>query len=138
MAQAMASQARATGSAWKLPPLTILPSGFPLRSSPPSSANKSGLSVTAFASRSSTPAAWRNWGLQAGARADLLLLNPLDTALRGLADSHLLDGVVFASPEPPPARTLVAGCWAIPDTTALAKRAAQALAELAQGGETAA
>jgi cytosine/adenosine deaminase-related metal-dependent hydrolase len=94
--------------------------------------------VTAFASRSSTPAAWRNWGLQAGARADLLLLNPLDTALRGLADSYLLDGVVFASPQQPPARTLVAGCWAIRDTTALAKRAAQALAELAQGGETAA
>jgi formimidoylglutamate deiminase len=79
-----------------------------------------------------------HWGLQAGARADLLLLNPLDPALRGLPDSHLLDGVVFASPQQPFARTLVAGRWATPDTTALAERAAQALAELTQGGETAA
>jgi hypothetical protein len=49
MAQAMASAASATGSAWKLPPEIIAPS----------SANTSGLSVTALASRSSTSAACR-------------------------------------------------------------------------------
>ena len=55
IAQAIASQASATGSAWKLPPEIIMPS----------SGKTSGLSVTAFASRTSTSAAWRSWSRQA-------------------------------------------------------------------------
>ncbi len=73
----------------------------------------------------------RLWGLQTGARADALLLNPHDAGLLGLPTSHLLDGVVFASPQQPFARTLVAGRWAQPNRPALAQRAALALAELA-------
>jgi len=51
------------------------------------------------------------WGLVVGARADMLLLNTEDPALRGLPASHLLDGVVFAAPDRPFARTMVAGRW---------------------------
>ena len=55
-----------------------------------------------------------SWGLQAGARADLLLLDPQDAALRDLPPDHLLDGVVFASPVRPFVRALVAGRWSSP------------------------
>ena len=51
------------------------------------------------------------WGLQPGARADLLLLNDSDAALAGLPPSHLLDGVVFAAPARPFDRVMVAGRW---------------------------
>jgi formimidoylglutamate deiminase len=51
------------------------------------------------------------WGLQAGARADLLVLEPRDPALRGLPADHLLDGVVFNAPAGPFARVMVAGRW---------------------------
>ena len=37
-------------------------------------------------------AGFARWGLQAGARADLLVLDPRDPALRGLPPDHLLDG----------------------------------------------
>ena len=82
-----------------------------------------------------------DWGLQPGARADLLLLDRHEPALLGLlglpglpdlSSSHLLDGLVFASPGRPFARALVAGRWCEPDTAALAERAARALAELAE------
>ena len=46
-------------------------------------------------------AGFARWGLQAGARADLLVLDPRDPALRGLPPDHLLDGVVFAAPARP-------------------------------------
>ncbi len=59
IATAIASAASATGSAWKLPPLTMLPSA------PSSPTKTSGLSVTALASRTSTSAAWRSWSRQA-------------------------------------------------------------------------
>jgi len=52
--------------------------------------------------------------------------------LPDLSSSHLLDGLVFASPGRPFARALVAGRWCEPDTAALAERAARALAELAE------
>ena len=55
-----------------------------------------------------------SWGLQAGARADLLLLDPQDAALRDLPPDHLLDGVVFASPVRPFVRAMVAGRWSSP------------------------
>lgn len=51
------------------------------------------------------------WGLQAGARADLLALGTAEPALAGLPAEHLLDGVVFAAPAQPFARVLVAGRW---------------------------
>jgi formimidoylglutamate deiminase len=51
------------------------------------------------------------WGLQAGARADLLLLNLQDPALCGLPSSHLLDGLVFGAPARPFAAAMVAGRW---------------------------
>ena len=55
------------------------------------------------------------WGLQAGARSDLLLLDPQDAALRDLPADHLLDGVVFAAPVRPFVRAMVGGRWAGPD-----------------------
>ena len=51
------------------------------------------------------------WGLVAGARADLLLLNDRDPALIGLPQSHLLDGVIFSAPAQPFTRAMVAGRW---------------------------
>ncbi len=52
------------------------------------------------------------WGLQPGARADLLVVDTQDDALRGLPDSHLLDGLVLAAPARPFAQVMVAGRWA--------------------------
>jgi formimidoylglutamate deiminase len=56
-------------------------------------------------------AGFARWGLEVGARADLLVLDPSDPALRGLPGDHLLDGVVFAAPARPFARVMVAGRW---------------------------
>lgn len=72
------------------------------------------------------------WGLQAGARADLLLLQPADPGLAGLPPSHLLDGLVFAAAERPVDRVMVAGRWVAPDRAALTARHAQALQQLWQ------
>jgi formimidoylglutamate deiminase len=38
------------------------------------------------------------WGLQAGARADLLVLDPRDDALLGIPVGQALDALVFSSP----------------------------------------
>jgi formimidoylglutamate deiminase len=70
------------------------------------------------------------WGLERGARADLLLLQPADPALAGLPVSHLLDGLVFAAAERPVARVMVAGRWVDPDRAALTRRHAQAMQAL--------
>jgi formimidoylglutamate deiminase len=51
------------------------------------------------------------WGLQAGARADLLLVDGQDPALAGLPASHRLDGLVFSAPGRDWARVMVAGRW---------------------------
>ena len=56
-------------------------------------------------------AGFDRWGLQPGARADLLVLDAQDAALRGLPPDHLLDGVVFTAPARPFARVMVAGRW---------------------------
>ena len=56
----------------------------------------------------------RRWGLAAGARADLLLVNERDPALVGLPASHLLDGLVFGAPAQPFARVMVAARWITP------------------------
>ena len=51
------------------------------------------------------------WGLMAGARADLIVVNDRDAALQGIPASHLLDGLVFAGASQPFVRTMVAGRW---------------------------
>ncbi|HLL17536.1 MAG TPA: formimidoylglutamate deiminase [Rubrivivax sp.] len=56
-------------------------------------------------------AGFKRWGLEVGARADLLEVNVDDPALCGLPPSHLLDGVVFAAAARPFARVMVAGRW---------------------------
>lgn len=71
------------------------------------------------------------WGFEAGARADLLVLDVRDDALIGLPASHRLDGLVFASPTRPFARVMVGGQWQAPDRQALAARHAQAMQSLA-------
>jgi formimidoylglutamate deiminase len=50
-------------------------------------------------------------GLQAGARADLAVLDDTDPALAGVDGDHLLDALVFSSPVQPFARVMVAGRW---------------------------
>jgi formimidoylglutamate deiminase len=56
-------------------------------------------------------AGFARWGLEAGARADLLVLDTQDDALRGLPASHHLDGLVFAAPARPFSAVMVAGRW---------------------------
>ena len=55
------------------------------------------------------------WGLRAGARADLLVVDPRDPALLGLPPSHLLDALVFSRPGRPWRDVMVAGRWVIRD-----------------------
>ncbi len=53
------------------------------------------------------------WGLQRGARADLLVIGTDDDGMRGVDAEHLLDALVFASPARPFAATMVAGRWIV-------------------------
>ncbi len=46
---------------------------------------------------SAAPAGLAAWGLQAGARADFLVLDSQASGLLGLPNGHLLDGLVFAA-----------------------------------------
>ncbi|HLO94159.1 MAG TPA: amidohydrolase family protein, partial [Burkholderiaceae bacterium] len=46
---------------------------------------------------SAAPAGLRQWGLETGARADFLVLDPAASGLLGLPSSATLDGLVFAS-----------------------------------------
>lgn len=46
---------------------------------------------------SAAPAGLRQWGLEVGARADFLELDPAASGLLGLPSSAMLDGLVFAS-----------------------------------------
>ena len=55
------------------------------------------------------------WGLEAGARADLLVLDTDEPALLGVPDTHLLDAVVFSSPASPWRDVMVAGRWVVRD-----------------------
>ena len=70
------------------------------------------------------------WGLEPGARADLLLLDPHEPALCGLPASHRLDGLVFAAPARPFARVMVAGRWRRTRRDDLAARFAGAMQAL--------
>ena len=53
------------------------------------------------------------WGLEAGARADLLVIDPDDASLLGLPQSRWLDALVFSSPGRPWRDVMVAGRWAL-------------------------
>jgi formimidoylglutamate deiminase len=54
-------------------------------------------------------------GLRVGARADLLVADPLDSALLGLPPERMLDALVFSSPVKPWRDVMVAGRWGILD-----------------------
>lgn len=68
-------------------------------------------------------AGFAHWGLQAGARADLLVLNTLDAGLAGLPTERLLDATVFAAAKRPFPRTLAAGRWVGEDAAQAAQAA---------------
>nr|HET7857776.1 hypothetical protein [Caldimonas sp.] len=55
----------------------------------------------------------RQWGLVAGARADALVVDVGDPALRGIAATKMLDALVFSSPTLPWRDVMVAGRWRI-------------------------
>ena len=57
-------------------------------------------------------AGFKRWGLTAGARADLLVLDPQDSALLGVPAERLLDALVFSGPGRPFRDVMVAGRWA--------------------------
>ena len=57
----------------------------------------------------------RRWGLAAGARADLLVVDPKDHALLGVPADRLLDALVFSSPGRPWRDVMVAGRWVVRD-----------------------
>jgi formimidoylglutamate deiminase len=83
-------------------------------------------------------AGFASWGLQAGARADLLVLDEQASGLSGLPASRRLDGLVFGTGAPPFAQVWVAGrrVLASDDTPASeARRHAfeQAMAGLLEG-----
>jgi formimidoylglutamate deiminase len=55
------------------------------------------------------------WGLAAGARADLLVVDVRDHALLGVPHGRLLDALVFSSPGRPWRDVMVAGRWVVQD-----------------------
>jgi formimidoylglutamate deiminase len=76
-----------------------------------------------------------SWGLVAGARADALVADLGDPALRGIAPDRMLDALVFSSPTLPWRDVLVAGRWRIRANrhraaTTIGDRFATALEEL--------
>jgi len=60
-------------------------------------------------------AGFARWGLQVGARADLLVVDGSDDAVLGVPDDRLLDALVFSSPSGPFRDVLVAGRWVVRD-----------------------
>jgi len=77
----------------------------------------------------------RSWGLVAGARADALVVDVADPALRGVAARKMLDALVFSSPTLPWKDVIVAGRWRIragrhKSAAAIARRYAKAIAAL--------
>jgi formimidoylglutamate deiminase len=60
-------------------------------------------------------AGFPRWGLQVGARADLLVVDRSDSSLLGVPSSLLLDALVFSSPGRPLRDVMVAGRWQIKD-----------------------
>jgi formimidoylglutamate deiminase len=75
------------------------------------------------------------WGLEVGARADLLVLDAADPARLGLPPERALDAIVFSAPGRMFADVMVAGRWVLrghrhPQAEAIAARAAEAIATL--------
>jgi formimidoylglutamate deiminase len=60
-------------------------------------------------------AGFARWGLQVGARADLLVMDMSESSLLGIPHSRLLDAMVFSSPGRPWRDVMVAGRWQIKD-----------------------
>lgn len=58
-------------------------------------------------------AGFTNWGLQPGARADLVVVDTDDASLLGLPNEHLLDALVFSSPGRPWRDVMVSGRWVV-------------------------
>jgi formimidoylglutamate deiminase len=58
-------------------------------------------------------AGFARWGLEKGARADLLVLAPTADALRGIPASHVLDAAIFTTSGTPVAQVMVAGQWRV-------------------------
>jgi formimidoylglutamate deiminase len=58
-------------------------------------------------------AAFDRWGLQVGARADLVVVDMADPALADRDTAALLDTLVFSSPTRPFARVMVQGRWRV-------------------------
>ncbi|HEX9708321.1 MAG TPA: formimidoylglutamate deiminase [Steroidobacteraceae bacterium] len=54
-----------------------------------------------------------SWGLQPGARADLLVVDTDDDSLLGVPDEQLLDALVFSSPSRPWRDVMVSGRWVV-------------------------
>jgi formimidoylglutamate deiminase len=70
------------------------------------------------------------WGLVRGARADLLLPDPLCSATLGVPTTHALDAMIFSSPSRPWQGVMVAGRWVVQGGRhAHAARTAQAFAQ---------
>lgn len=80
-------------------------------------------------------AGYARWGLEVGARADLLVIDADAPPLLGVPASHTLDALVFSSPGRPFRDVLVAGRWVsvdhrAPQDRAVAQGCAQALQQL--------
>ncbi len=80
-------------------------------------------------------AGFARWGLTAGARADLLVIDTGDASLLGVPAERLLDALVFSSPGRPFADVMVAGRWVrsgrrLPQAAAVGARFADAMRAL--------
>jgi formimidoylglutamate deiminase len=80
-------------------------------------------------------AGFGRWGLEAGARADLLVVDTAAPALLGIPGSYTLDALVFSSPNRPFRDVLVAGRWITrdhrsPRAASIAQRFKAAMQEL--------
>ncbi|EGJ08968.1 formimidoylglutamate deiminase [Rubrivivax benzoatilyticus] len=80
-----------------------------------------------------TAAGFARWGLEVGARADLVELDPAEPALAGLPPGHRLDGLVFGAPAAPFKRTLVGGRWVAADREGIRARFEAVMAEIWAG-----
>ena len=67
-----------------------------------------------------------SWGLQVGARADLLVVDQDDASLAGIPPDQILDALVFSSPGRPWRDVMVAGEWRIQAHQQPGSQAAQA------------
>lgn len=64
---------------------------------------------------SAAAAGFPRWGLQVGARADLLVVDPAESSLLGIPRPMLLDALIFSSPGRPWRDVMVGGRWLIRD-----------------------